>query len=441
MGPILDRDTFGSSPSNRLCLLDKSVRPLQGQFLLRARGLFYRDFHERREIEIAVGESLRLAGWDVFLENPSNLLSRYQSEVLSSFKEILKELPSEDLNLARERLRLKWFLTPAIPDIFSTLLQTQVRQISLESPIEYLLRDDDVTDILVQRFDQIWVERSGRLVPSGLGFLSEETFHIYLENLMTKLHKTIDEALPFLDFTMPDGSRGHLIVPPLTDGARYLSIRKMKHKQFSLEDLVQRRMLSHELHDVLMRAVCQKNNILISGATGSGKTTLMKALLSRIPESERLLVVEDTPELKVERANAVFLRTRRGGRNDMGEIDLRELLRQALRMRPDRIVLGEVRGPEALDLVHAMNTGHQGCMGSLHANSCRDALGRLQGLIQMASARLSEMAMSELIGRNLHLVIQCGRDSNGLRRILEYARVRGVDQGRILLEVKECTDV
>jgi pilus assembly protein CpaF len=437
LAPLLDHITVGSAESNPIKLVGRGVQPLHGQFVMTKEGRsFFRDFAENSLKSLENSEEISVGGWigkRVFAEE---IWEIYGNQILNSFKEILKEDKEASLSNCLERIKGVWFSGKKIPEHVEEKLFTQFNELSLWGPIETLLEEPAITDILVIQFDEIWVEESGELKKSSFKFLSEESYKIYLENLLSRLHKHIDENIPFLDFILPNGSRGHLMAPPLTPGSYYLSIRKTRRDFFQLKDLSSLEMFSAEALRLIQKSLDRRENILISGATGSGKTTLMKALLHACPEKERIVVCEDTPELSLPRANTAFLYTRNDSKGNLMPVGLRELIRQTLRMRPDRIVLGEVRGEEALDLLHAMNTGHRGCMGSLHANSARDALFRLQGLAQMSSANLSEPVTRDLIARNIHLILHCGRDENGKRRVEHLAYVRGLDQSQILLEVQ-----
>jgi pilus assembly protein CpaF len=435
---LRSRATLGSSSSNSIPIADKKLKPLHGQFIRDRYEIRYRDFEINEVRVVGEGQTFEILDWKIRWGSWKEIQKDFEQKFLESFKSLLKGRGLDALETAWLEFQDRWFINSEIPESLRTVLASQLDQLSLFSPIETLLEDSEVTDILVESFDCIWIEKSGELRPSNLRFLNAETYEIYLENLLTKLHKSVDEVRPYLDFVLSDGSRGHLIAPPLTERARYLSIRKKRKVHFSLQDLVDHKMVSSETFSVLKKALVERKNILISGATGSGKTTLLKAFLLEVPAHERMIVIEDTSELKIERENAAFLYSRLETLGGFPPVSLRDLVRQSLRMRPDRIIIGEVRGEEALDLMHAMNTGHRGCMGSLHANSARDALLRLQGLIQMSSASLSESAMRDLIARNIQVLVHCGRSSDGLRKIVEYAFVRGVDQNQILLELHSC---
>jgi Flp pilus assembly CpaF family ATPase len=438
LGLVEDRSTVGSALSNHITLLSGDIRSLHGQFLIADEQWIYRDFDKCSEFFIKPGEAFKIADWNCVAGQLDKLSSLYESFLLEDFKMVLKSYPSLNLSQALEEIRKRWFFSQVVPPVIERLLTSQIEQVSLVSPIERLLEDEEVSDILVEAFDRIWIERKGELEQANVRFINAETYQIYLENLLAALHKSIDDVRPYLDFVLSDGSRGHLIVPPLTDGSRYLSIRKKKKSMLSLDQLNERGMFSPTALQAIRASLNQRKNILISGSTGSGKTTLLKSILCEIPEKERTIVIEDTPELSIDRQNTAFLYSRTDSLSQLPAITLRELVRQSLRMRPDRIIIGEVRGEEALDLMHAMNTGHRGCLGSLHANSNRDALSRLQGLIQMSSSTLSENAMRDLIARNLHLLLHCARDIDGKRRVSEYSFVRGIDQNQILLETHAC---
>lgn len=427
--------TIGSARSNKIVIEGRGVRPLHGQITIEQDRLCFRDFSQRVSQALDLGATFQLGAWDIRVCEARDIWRFNRESLLEDFKELIRH-GEDSLDTYLDRIREARFLSSSVPDEVAQKLKAHYREFTMSGPIEYLLEDADTTDILVESFDRIWVERRGELSLSGCHFSSDETYTIYLENLLSALHKSLDENTPFVDFVFPDGARGHLIGPPVTSGPRYLSVRKTKTDIGSLEHLRAKGAIDEITFRLLKEALNERLNILISGATGSGKTTLLRTLLRECPAQERLLVIEDTPELWIDRFNAAFLNTRVNGNVHLASISLRTLVRQALRMRPDRIIVGEVRGEEAMDLLHAMNTGHRGCMGSLHANSARDALYRLQGLIQMSDARLSEPVVRDLIARNIHLVLHCGRRADGQRRVQELGFVRGIDQSQILMELR-----
>ncbi len=436
LSPVFDRAMVGLAVSNHIVLSGKGIRPLHGQFAISSGEIYFTDFQERQSLSLSPDKSFFIGNWKVHLSNRSDLFQTHQSNILRSFKEHLKESPQKNFENILPQLASEWFASKEVPDELKNLLKAQMSELYLSGPIESYLSDSSVTDILVEAWNCIWIERKGEMQKGSSVFTSSEAYLIYIENLLKQMHQTIDEAQPYLDFKLPDGSRGHLIASPLTDGTHYLSIRKIREKMWTLNELKENEMFSDHFFRTILKLIEGRSNIIISGATGSGKTSLLKALLGEIPVQERMIVLEDTSELRFSRENAAFLCVRTKTLNSLPEIHLRDLVKQSLRMRPDRIVIGEVRGEEALDLLHAMNTGHRGCMGSLHANSTRDAIYRLQGLIQMSQAALSETSTSDLLARNIHAVIHCSRDEQGRRRVVEIAFVRGRDAEQIILETQ-----
>ncbi len=433
--PYVEKLTVGSERIAKVQLSGKKLHALHAQFLTVQNKPGFRDLSSTRWLPLSSEEPEWLGEWAVRIHRESEIQRRFGFLIRQSFQSWVKQNPSGSLEEAIQATAHQWCFGNALPESVQVTLKAEYQEWRLSGPIETLLQDEFVTDILVEGHDKIWVERSGVLERSKCYFQTSASYEIYLENLLTHIHKSIHEAQPFIDFNLPDGSRGHLIGPPVTNGKGYhLSIRRIRKQAFDLKDLENFQMISEKQKRVLTSWILERRNFLISGATGSGKTTLIRALLKIIPSDQRILVIEDTPELYLERQNSIFLQTRVEERADLPPITLRHLVRQALRMRPDRIMIGEVRGEEALDLIHAMNTGHRGCLGSLHANSTEDALYRLQGLVQMSSTSLSESVTRDLIARNIHGVIQCGRNSNGSRRILEISELSGLNaQEKFLL--------
>lgn len=430
------RMTIGSAFSNSLILNGKGIRPLHAQIRSENSQIVFEDFINSSSEEFHPGEEKFLGSFKLKVWDSHQFWATYHDSILQSFREILKKKANFDLDKSFLELKRDLFFDREIPFLVQEKLRSIHQEFDLMGPIERLLQNSRITDVLVEQFDRIWIETDGRLQLSDEKFSSDSAYILYIQNLLAKIHKSIDEVHPYLDFNLPDGSRAHVIGAPLTPGGFYLSIRKPNEKFWSLHDLQALEMLTIEQYEILQRALSEKYNILISGATGTGKTTLLKACLAEIPENERVLILEDTPEITAARKNTIFLRSRTESQSQFPPIFLRDLVRQSLRMRPDRLVLGEVRGAEALDLLHAMNTGHRGCLGSLHSNSARDALGRLEGLIQMADGSLSESVTRDLIVRNIQMVVQVSK-RGGKRIVSEIAWLRGIDLNRILLETIE----
>lgn len=431
---VCDRMTIGSAESNQMVLKSSGVSSLHGLIYKDVDGYTYQDLRARENISLKNDMVFDIGDVQVGVTQWSAIWNTYQNSFINSFKNYLRSDAQLSLEQALEKLTKEWFFSRELPREVKDQIGCHYGEFQMSGPIEYLLQDPDITDILVEGHDRIFVEKSGRLFLSSFRFSSQENFKVYIENLLSSLEKTVDESTPFADFVLSDGSRGHIIAPPVTDGRHYLSIRKKRKAAWTLSDLCEREMFSASSLQLIEQLVHEQKNILISGATGSGKTTFLKALLHEISAEERVLILEDTPELQISRPNTAFLNTRIDLQAQLPPVSLRDLVKQALRMRPDRIIVGEVRGEEALDLLHAMNTGHRGCLGSLHANSARDALFRLQGLIRFSNAALSEQAILDLVSRNVHAVIHCGKNKEGKRELQEISLIRGANQNQILLE-------
>ncbi|HLV61245.1 MAG TPA: ATPase, T2SS/T4P/T4SS family [Fredinandcohnia sp.] len=301
-------------------------------------------------------------------------------------------------------------------------------------PLEALLADDGVTEILVNGPGQIYVEREGRLMPTPTAFASERALLAVIERIAARVGRRIDAASPMVDARLPDGSRVCAVIPPLSLTGPCLTIRKFRKERLGLDALVERGALSTAMRDFFALAVRARRNVVISGGTGSGKTTLLNALTEAIGDDERILTVEDAAELQIRKPHWVRFEARPPNLEGKGAIAIRDLVRTSLRMRPDRIVVGECRGGEALDMLQAMNTGHDGSLTTLHANSPRDALARLETLCLMSGMDLPSRAIREQIASAIHLVVQVARFSDGRRRITSIAEVVGMEGERISLQ-------
>lgn len=293
-------------------------------------------------------------------------------------------------------------------------------------PIQRLLDDDDVSEIMVNHPSQIFVERKGKLTLADESFASEDQLRRVIERIVGKVGRRIDESSPLVDARLTDGSRVNAVIPPLAVRGSSLTIRKFAKKALSIQDLINYGSMSPELAELLELCVRGRLNILVSGGTGTGKTTLLNVLSSFIPEDERIVTIEDAIELKLQQAHVVQLEARPANIEGRGEVTIRDLVKNSLRMRPDRVVIGECRSGEALDMLQAMNTGHDGSISTLHANSPRDCIARLETLVLMAGMDLPLRAIREQIGSAVDMIVQISRLRDGSRRITYVTELVGV---------------
>ena len=300
-------------------------------------------------------------------------------------------------------------------------------------PLEPLLADDGISDILVNNASKVYVEKGGKLLKTDVCFRDNAHLMQIIERIVSKVGRRIDESSPYVDARLPDGSRVNAIIPPLALDGPVLSIRRFGQEPLTMRDLLRLETLDERMALLLEAAVQTRLNILLSGGTGTGKTTLLNVLSAYIPEDERLVSIEDSAELHLKREHVVRLETRPPNLEGRGEVTSRELLRNALRMRPDRIIIGEVRGAEAFDLLQAMNTGHDGSLSTVHANTTRDALSRLETMVLMAGLDLPERAIKEQLASALHLVLQMVRFSDGTRRVVKLSEITGMEGNTIVM--------
>ncbi|HEV2768263.1 MAG TPA: CpaF family protein [Acidimicrobiales bacterium] len=301
-------------------------------------------------------------------------------------------------------------------------------------PLDPLLHDPTVTEIMCNGFDDIWVEREGRLHPTDGAFTDDIQYRQIIEKMVSAVGRRIDESSPMVDARLPDGSRVNAIMPPLAIHGSVLTIRKFAADPFEAKDLVNFGTWTMDLALVLEACVRGKLNVLVSGGTGTGKTTNLNVLSSFIPEGERVITIEDSAELQLQQSHVVNLEARPPNAEGKGEVRIRDLVKNSLRMRPDRIIVGEVRGPEALDMLQAMNTGHEGSMTTVHSNSPRDALSRLETMVLMAGYELPVRAIREQIVSALHLIMQVDRMPDGRRVVTAVTEVQGLEGDVILLQ-------
>lgn len=301
-------------------------------------------------------------------------------------------------------------------------------------PLEPLLADPGISDILVNTSQQVYVERGGRLELTEVTFVDDDHLMKIIDKIVSRVGRRVDESSPMVDARLPDGSRVNAIIPPLALDGPILSIRRFSATPLQMDNLVAYRSLSTEMAQFLGAAAEARLNTLISGGTGSGKTTLLNILSGYIPAGERIVTIEDAAELRLQQPHVVRLETRPPNLEGRGEVTQRALVRNALRMRPDRIILGEIRGSEALDMLQAMNTGHDGSMATIHANTARDALSRLESMIAMAGVDLPARAARGQVASALSLVLQIGRLSDGSRKVTSIQEITGMEGDTVTMQ-------
>ena len=301
-------------------------------------------------------------------------------------------------------------------------------------PIEPLLKDDTVTEVMVNSYNQVYVERNGLLIRTDVRFRDDNHVMHIIEKIVSPLGRRIDESSPMVDARLPDGSRVNAIIPPLALKGPALTIRKFAREPFTVQDLIGFDTFTQDMADLLKACVEGKLNIVVSGGTGSGKTTVLNVLSSFIPHDERIVTIEDAAELQLRQDHIVTLEARPANIEGRGLVTIRDLVRNSLRMRPDRIVVGEVRGGEALDMLQAMNTGHEGSMTTGHANSPRDMLSRLETMVMMSGMELPVRAIREQISSAIDIIIQESRLRDGSRKITNLTEVQGMEGDVITLQ-------
>jgi pilus assembly protein CpaF len=301
-------------------------------------------------------------------------------------------------------------------------------------PLDGPLADPTVTEIMCNAHDEIWIERNGLIEPTDLAFADEEQYRQVIDKIVIAVGRRVDESSPMVDARLPDGSRVNAIIPPLAIRAPVLTIRKFSDTPYTAKDLVNFGTFTLDFVHLMEACVRGKLNILVSGGTGTGKTTLLNVLSSFIPDRERIITIEDAAELRLQQTHVVSLEARPANAEGKGEVRIRELVRNALRMRPDRIIVGEVRGAEALDMLQAMNTGHEGSLTTVHANSPRDALSRLETMVLMAGYDLPVRAIREQIASAINVIVQLDRMTDGSRKVTSVQEIQGLEGDTILLQ-------
>lgn len=301
-------------------------------------------------------------------------------------------------------------------------------------PIQRYLEDDEVTEVMVNNADTVYIERAGIIHETGARFLDEAHLLRIIDKIVGEVGRRVDESSPMVDARLPDGSRVNAIISPLALNGPMLTIRKFSREPYGVDDLVRFGTLTPELVQLLRSCVEGKLNILITGGTGTGKTTLLNVVSQFIPPGERVVTIEDAAELRLKQKHVLRLESRPANIEGKGQITIRDLVRNALRMRPDRIVVGEVRGAESLDMLQAMNTGHEGSLSTIHANSPRDAMSRLETMVLMAGYELPVRAIREQIAAALDVVVHLSRLQDGTRRVVEVSEVEGMEGDTIVMQ-------
>jgi pilus assembly protein CpaF len=301
-------------------------------------------------------------------------------------------------------------------------------------PLEPLLKDPTISDILVNRFNRVYIERNGKLELTGLSFKDDSHLMQIIDRIVSKVGRRVDESSPMVDARLADGSRVNAIIPPLAIDGPCLSIRRFGRDPLTARNMIENKTLTEPMLELLSSMVKGKLNILISGGTGAGKTTLLNVLSGYIPTTERIVTIEDAAELQLKQEHVVRLETRAPNIEGKGAVRQRQLVINSLRMRPDRIVVGEVRGEEAFDMLQAMNTGHEGSLTTVHANSQRDALARIENMCLMANLNIPERAIRQQICSAIHAVVQVARMSDGSRKVLTVSEITGMEGDVVLMQ-------
>jgi pilus assembly protein CpaF len=347
-------------------------------------------------------------------------------------RETTEDLSERVLRVVTEQLALD--RTPLTREERRQIVREITDDILGYGPLEPLLRDDSVTEVMVNNFDQIFVERSGKIERTPITFVDNAHLVRIIDKIVSQVGRRVDESSPMVDARLPDGSRVNAIIPPLSLRGPTLTIRKFSRDPYTMDDLIAFGSISAKAAQFLASCVKGKLNVLISGGTGTGKTTTLNAMSAFVPNDERIVTIEDAAELQLQQEHVITLESRPPNIEGSGEIRIRELVRNSLRMRPDRIIVGEVRGPETLDMLQAMNTGHEGSLTTIHANSPRDALSRLETLVMTAGVELPHRAIREQIASAFDLLVQISRLVDGSRRVTHITEVLRMESDVITLQ-------
>jgi pilus assembly protein CpaF len=392
---------------------------------------------ERASSADAVGQQRQLTAEQLEAEF-QKLKTRIHRELIESL-DLSKLATMEEARLRAHIRNLAEALLRAQPNLAAGIDEERLlEELMAESfglgPLEPYMQDPDVTDILVNGPREVYVERLGRLQLTNTVFADDEHLMQIIQRIVARVGRRIDEQAPMVDARLPDGSRINAIIPPLALNGPVLSIRRFGIQPLGLRDLIRFGSICPPMIQVLAAAVEGRINLMISGGAGSGKTTLLNNLSRFIPDDERIVTIEDSAELKLQRRHVVRLETRQANAEGAGEVRPRDLVRNALRMRPDRIILGEVRGAEALDMLQAMNTGHEGSMTTIHANDTLDALSRLEVMVSMAGEEIPVPVVRRYIASAITIVVHLARLKGGLRRVMRISEILGMENGEYQLQ-------
>ena len=369
----------------------------------------------------------------------------YQQVKADLHRRILDRLDLEKLgrtpgNAAREEVLLvirNTINSEAVPLSFAErerLAREILDEIFGLGPLEPLLKDPTISDILVNRYNKVYVERAGKLEVTGLSFKDDQHLMQIIDRIVSRVGRRVDESSPMVDARLADGSRVNAIIPPLALDGPVLSIRRFGRDPVTARHMLENRTLTEPMLEVLSRMVKGRINMLISGGTGAGKTTLLNVLSGYIPDSERVVTIEDAAELQLKQEHVVRLETRPPNIEGRGAVRQRQLVINSLRMRPDRIIVGEVRGEEAFDMLQAMNTGHEGSLTTVHANSPRDAMARIESMFSMANLNIPERAIRQQISSAIHVVVQIARLTDGSRKVISISEITGMEGDSIWMQ-------
>jgi pilus assembly protein CpaF len=394
--------------------------------------LFQRKQEPKADKEYEYNEGRRSSSSNPYIEE---LVEHYKTRLLTETNlEELTSLHAGERRLSIERL-INQFMAEEKVVIPSHEKESMLSRLIDESvgfgPLEALLKDEAITEILVNGPSEVFIEKKGKLQKSDVTFKNEEHVRHIIDRVVAPLGRRIDESSPMVDARLPDGSRVNAVIPPISLNGTLISIRKFKKTPFEMEDLMSYNTFTTEMAFFLESIVKAKMNILVSGGTGSGKTTLLNAMAKSIPVKERVITIEDSAELRLNRSSVVGLEARPANVEGTGEVSIRQLVKNALRMRPDRIIVGEVRGSEAFDMLQAMNTGHEGSITTVHANSPSDAISRVEGMVVMAGMDLPTHIIREYIVGALDFIVQAERLSDGTRKIMNISEVFVNDHNQI----------